>query len=162
MNEENRTAVHATFTIERTFPAAPKRVFEAFADEKTKRRWLVSGHGEQAEEYKLEFKVGGRERSRFRFSGIPGGPVANTMIANDTTYLDIVPDTRIVFAYTMTIGDHRMSASLATVLLAPVDGGTRLTFTEQAAFFERSDGPELRKQGWTKLFEQLAEALKAG
>ena len=34
---------------------------------------------------------------------------------NDTTYQDIVPEERIVLAYTMAVGGRRISASLATV-----------------------------------------------
>ena len=31
-----RTAVHGTFALERTYPAAPERVYRAFADPKAK------------------------------------------------------------------------------------------------------------------------------
>lgn len=76
-------------------------------------------------------------------------------------YLDIVPDRRIAFAYTMVVGDHRMSASLTTVeLSATGDGGTRLLLTEQAAFFERSDGPKSREAGWRDLLSRLSDALR--
>jgi uncharacterized protein YndB with AHSA1/START domain len=36
---------HSTFTIERTYPVSPARVFFAFADKATKRRWLIEGEG---------------------------------------------------------------------------------------------------------------------
>jgi uncharacterized protein YndB with AHSA1/START domain len=80
-------------------------------------------------------------------------------MGNDTTYLDIVANRRIVFAYTMSVGDRRMSASLATVELVPSGSGTRLTFTEQAAFFDRSDGAELRQEGWRALLKKLEDAM---
>jgi hypothetical protein len=41
-----------------------------------------------------------------------------------------------------------------------VDGGTNLIFTDQGAYFENSDGPERRTQGWNQLLEQLANHLK--
>jgi uncharacterized protein YndB with AHSA1/START domain len=81
-------------------------------------------------------------------------------MGNDTVYLDIVPNRRIVFAYSMLIGDYRMSTSLATVELSAADGGTRLLFTEQAAFFERSDGAKLREDGWRGLLAQLEKTLR--
>ena len=56
-----------------------------------------------------------------------------------------MPDHRIVFAYTMTIGNKRISASLGTVELVPEGRGTRLTYTEQAAFFDGADGPQMRE-----------------
>jgi uncharacterized protein YndB with AHSA1/START domain len=107
--------------------------------------------------------VGGVEKSRFTFTGgPPGAPPAGTLMGNDTVYIDIVPERRIVFAYTMLVGDYRMSASLATVELFPSGtGGTRLVFTEQAAFFDRSDGAQLREAGWRDLLSRI-EAVLAG
>ena len=80
--------------------------------------------------------------------------------ANDTVYTDIVPDERIICAFTMSREGRRFSASLATFQLAPDGDGTKLTFTEQAAFLGESDGPDQRKGGWTQLFEKLAEVLE--
>ena len=70
---EGRTVVHHTFVIERDYPAALSRVFEAFADPVTKRRWFAERVGFQIEEFETDFRVGGKERSRFRFRG--GDPV---------------------------------------------------------------------------------------
>ena len=35
-----RSATHGSFTIERTYPAAPSRVFAAFASLEAKARWF--------------------------------------------------------------------------------------------------------------------------
>jgi uncharacterized protein YndB with AHSA1/START domain len=155
--------VHSTFAIERVYTAPPARVFAAFANEATKRRWFAEGSGSEVDEFSVDFRVGGRENTRFRFTGgPPGAPPAGTRMGNDTVYLDIVPNQRIVFAYAMTVGEHRMSASLATVELSPSGGGTRLIFTEQAAFFDRSDGPQLREQGWRALLQKLDDEVTKG
>jgi|HubBroStandDraft_1064217.scaffolds.fasta_scaffold456558_1 uncharacterized protein YndB with AHSA1/START domain len=153
--------VHSTFAIERSYAAPPSRVFAAFADPVFKRRWFLDGKGFSGEEYSADFRVGGFERARFTFEGGPAGaPLPGTKMGNDTVYLDIVPDRRIVFAYTMLVGDYRMSASLATVELSPSGNGeTRLLFTEQAAFFGRSDGPQLRETGWRELLARVDRAL---
>jgi uncharacterized protein YndB with AHSA1/START domain len=82
-----------------------------------------------------------------------------TACANDSVYLDIVPGQRIVLAHTMTVGDKRISASQATFELLAAGTGTQLVFTEQAAFFEGGDGPQVREAGWRQLFEQLAKEL---
>lgn len=162
MSESNEfKAVHASFTIERTYPAPPSRVFRAFADQGVKRVWFAEGAGFEFIHFTLDFRVGGKETSSSRFRrDVPnGGPTAGSVIRNDTTYLDIVPDRRIVLAYTMAINDERISASLATFELFTDAGGTRLVFTEQATFFERGDGPGLREQGWRGLLDALGHVL---
>ena len=81
--------VHSTFVVERTYPTTAARVFAAFSNPKTKRRWFAEGEGWQIDEFNVDFRVGGRETSRFRFKdGLP--------IGNDTVYQDIVTDKRIV------------------------------------------------------------------
>ncbi len=147
------SVVHSTFSIERTYPSPPSRVFAAFSDQATKRRWFVEGEGWEVEEFTLDFRVGGRETSRFRFKG--GDPMGN-----DTVYLDIVPDRRIVLAYTMTVGDKRISVSLATVEIAPSGEGARLVYTEQGAFFDGDDKPANREAGCRELLEKLGEELR--
>ena len=150
------TVTHATFVIERNYASLPERVFAAFSDPAKKRRWFAEGEGLAVRQFEMDFRVGGVERSRFE---IAGGPYDGAPCANDTTYQDIIPNQRIVMAYTMTLGDRRISASLATIEFLPADKGTNLIFTEQAAFFEGSDGPELRKEGWDKLLGSLATEL---
>jgi uncharacterized protein YndB with AHSA1/START domain len=81
-------------------------------------------------------------------------------MGNDTVYLDIVPERRIVLAYTMTVGDKRISVSLATVEIAPSGEGTRLVYTEQGAFFDGADGTKRRESGCRTLLERLAEELR--
>jgi uncharacterized protein YndB with AHSA1/START domain len=109
-------------------------------------------------EFEMDFRPGGRDRALYRFG--PESPFPGMPVLNETVYQDIVPDRRIVLAYSMTLGDRRISASLATFELAPAaDGGTDLVFTEQGAFFEGADGPTMREDGWRKLLDRLAAEL---
>lgn len=149
------SVVHNTFRIERTYRSSPARVFAAFSNEATKRRWFAEGEGWEIEQFTLDFRVGGQETSRFRFQGGPP-------MGNDTIFLDIVPDQRIVFAYTMTSGDTRISVSLATVELTPAGKGTRLAYTEQGIYFDGTDKPALREIGSRELLENLAKELEEG
>ncbi|NLE85237.1 MAG: polyketide cyclase [Myxococcales bacterium] len=143
---------HDSFTIERTFAATPERVFAAFADPVKKRRWFVEGEGWTVDSYEADFREGGFERSRFRFNDGPE-------MTNETYYHDIIPGRRIINSYSMTWGGKRISVSLATVDIEPDGAGSRVRFTEQAVFFEGSDGVEGRRQGWTELIGKLEEEL---
>jgi hypothetical protein len=52
-----------------------------------------------------------------------------------------------------------MSTSLTTVELLPAEGGTRMVFTEQGAFFDGLDDPAEREHGTGKLLDALGEHL---
>jgi uncharacterized protein YndB with AHSA1/START domain len=154
---EKRSVTHGTFVIERSYPTTPERVFAAFADPAKKRRWYAVGESSEVEQFEMDFRVGGNERTQRRFK--EGTPFKGIALTSHTHYQDIVPNRRVVFAYTMTLGDNRISASLATVEFLPTQKGTDLIFTEQGAFFEGADGPKMREEGWRKLLEQLAKEL---
>ena len=151
------SVVHNTFVIERSFPKPPEEVFSAFANAASKRRWFAESDSHDIEEYTLDFRVGGAERLQYRFK--EGTPFPGTALVNEGRYQDIVPNRRIVFAYTMTLGDRRISASLATVEIVPTEKGTDLIFTEQGAYFEGADGAQMRTEGWGKLLENLGKEL---
>jgi uncharacterized protein YndB with AHSA1/START domain len=150
---QEQSVIHSTFVIERSYPATPERVFAAFADPAKKRRWFVEGDHHEVEHYEMDFRIGGKERARFRFKD--GGPLKGIACTNDTSYQDIVPNRRVVFASTMSLGEKCISASLVTVEFLPSETGTDLICTHQGAFFEGADGPERREEGWRKLLERL-------
>lgn len=149
---KERTVTHSTFVIERSYPATPQRVFAAFSDPARKRRWFAEGEGSAIEKFEMDFRVGGTEQVCFRLKD-------GTPCRNDSVYQDILPDRRIVITYTMTLGDRRISSSQATTEFVATESGTDLIFTEQAAFFEGADGPQIREAGWRQLLEQLAGEL---
>jgi uncharacterized protein YndB with AHSA1/START domain len=123
------SVAHATFSVERIYPQSSALVFAAFADEATKRRWFAEGEGWEIFEYTLDFRVGGAETSRFRYGDGPE-------VRMDAMVQDIIPDRRIVLVYRMAMGPKPLSVSLATVELAASRDGTRLTYTEQGAYFD--------------------------
>lgn len=147
-----RSVEHNIFSIERVLKAVPEQVFHAWADPTVKRRWFAEGSGWEVAEYDADFRVGGRERGAFRQAE---GPT----FRNDTVYLDIVPNRRIVFAYTMASDDKRISASLGTVEILPDKDGARLIYTEQGAFLDGGDKPQYRQSGWTSLLDSLDTVL---
>jgi uncharacterized protein YndB with AHSA1/START domain len=151
------SVTHSTFVVERSYPVSPERVFAAFADPAKKRRWFFEGGGYEVEEFAMDFQVGGHDRARLRFK--EGTPLPGQVITNESIYQDIVPDSRIVFAYAMSLGDKRISASLATIELLPTEKGTDLVMTHQGAYFEGADGPQRREQGWNTLLDRLAKQV---
>jgi uncharacterized protein YndB with AHSA1/START domain len=148
-----RSVTHSTFVVERSYDAKPAQVFAAWSDPAAKARWFADSEGWETLEYELDFKVEGRELYR----GTPkGGPV----IAYDAHYQDIVPDERIVYAYTMHSDGTRVSVSLATVEIHPAGVGTRLIFTERGAFLDGDEMPAGRERGMGGLLDALGEELE--
>ena len=149
-----RSVSHGSFTIERTYPYPPERVFRAFSDRVAKRRWFAEGTGFSIDEYTLDFQVGGREFCRFRFGDGPP-------MTFDSIFMDIVPDERIVNGYSMTMAGIPFSGSLSTTEFEATSEGTRMVYTEQCAFLDGKDGIEDRKEGSIQLLERLAGELEA-
>jgi len=151
----DQTVTHSTFAIERRYPAAPDAVFAAFADKERKRRWYVEDRS--VEQFDMDFRVGGTDIARVRMG--EATPFPGTELVYRTTYQDIVPDRRIVYAYSLTFAGKIVSASLVTFEFLPVDSGTDVLFTEQGAYWEGSGGPQMREQGWRALLEKLGVSL---
>ena len=153
----NQPVNHDTFVIERTYPVSAERIFAAFADPAQKRRWFAEGENHDIEQFEMDFRPGGLEHATYRFKA--GTPFPGLQMSNEGTYLDIIPNRRIVTVSTMAFAGNRISASLVTVELFPTPQGTKLICTHQGAFFEGADGPRIREAGWLKLFGNLEREL---
>jgi uncharacterized protein YndB with AHSA1/START domain len=156
---ETPPALPDTFVITRSYPTSPERVFAAFADVDKKRRWFSDAKPQEGQLFEMDFRVGGAESARYLLG--KDTPFPGVAISNEGSYLDIVPDRRIVIASGMMLGDRRISASMVTIELAPGGQGTELTCTHQAVFFEGADGPTMRRGGWEALFDKLGKELAA-
>ena len=147
----DRNVTHATFTLERSYPVPPARVFAAWADPAAKARWFTPGPGSGHE---LEFRVGGREVAT-------GGPDGGPAMRFETLYRDIVPRQRIVYTSTLSTESDLMTVSLTTVEFTPgEDGGTRLVLTEQGAYLDGHEQPAWREEGTASQLDALAAELK--
>jgi uncharacterized protein YndB with AHSA1/START domain len=76
-------------------------------------------------------------------------------------YRDIVADERIVYTYEMYADETLISVSLVSVELRPEGDGTRVVYTEQAAFLDAHDTAAAREGGAGSLLDALNEHLKS-
>ena len=157
------TQTHATFVIEREYPAPLDRVWAAFADPEIKRQWFGSD-GFVDVERTDDFRVGGVAVA----DGYPtaGGPLSRFR----AVYTDIVPNERIVYSYDMWLDDTHASTSISTIVFEPIDApsgtATRLTFTEQGVHLDgvHGPGPEAaagREHGTAALLDAVGALLGA-
>ncbi|TGR25115.1 MULTISPECIES: SRPBCC family protein [unclassified Mesorhizobium] len=143
-----RSVVHSTFVVERSYPVAPAKVFSAFSSPDAKRRWFVDPHDPVPTRHEMVFRVGGKEVNA-------GCPNDGQMHFFNAVYQDIVPDERIVYSYELLFGETRVSVSLATIEFVAESGGTRLVMTEQGAFFDGHDTSATREHGTGELLDAL-------
>jgi uncharacterized protein YndB with AHSA1/START domain len=144
--------VHDSFTIERSYPVAPEKVFAAWTTIDAKKQWFGNEEGiEPVGEQTLDFRVGGREHFSAKAEG--------HMFDFAATYCDIVQDERIVWTYDMLMDGRRISVSLATVEIAGEPGGAKLVMTEQGAFLDGLDTNEQRREGTEQFLDNLATFL---
>lgn len=146
------STTHAEFTIERRYGCTPTQTFSAFADPALRKQWFANPGDWADGAWELDFRVGGAESN--------GGTADNGVHHQfRSRFHDIVDDERIVFAYDLLI-DHRLiSVSLTTIELFPDGTGTRLSFTEQGAFFEHPEDAAEREHGTGLLLDALGRFL---
>jgi len=145
-------AVHGSFTLERIFTAPPSRVFHALTDIAAKDKWFRGGPEQVMEERGMDATPGGRERASGRWAN-------GTTTRFDAVYFDVVPDTRLVYAYEMHLNGIKISVSLATLELTPAGAGTRLVVTEQGSFLDGYADAGSREEGTGFLLDQLGASL---
>lgn len=141
---------HADFTLKRSLKSSPAKVFEAFSDKAKKAAWFGDPTADGGE-WTFDFREGGTEVNSGEFHG-----QSNSF---EALYHDIVPDTRIVFSYTMHVGGVKLSASLTTIEFEPEGTGTLIVHTEKGAFFDGHEDPKIREEGTAGILEALAAAV---
>ncbi len=143
----DRSVVHATFTLERTYPVPPERVFQAWADPELKARWFAGN----PEQYQLDFRPGGVERNHALHAG--------KHITWESLYREIVTDERIVYTSVLSENDSVATVSLTSVELVPEGEETRLTLVEAGAYLDGREQPEWREEGTASWLDALGRHL---
>jgi uncharacterized protein YndB with AHSA1/START domain len=150
------TQTHATFVLEREYPAPVEAVWQAFADPEVKAQWFGSDDFVDVERTD-DFRVGGVSTDDGRH-GVDG-PLSQFR----ATYTDIVEHQRLIYSYDMWLDGVHASTSITTIVFEPTDdGGTRLTFTEQGVHLDGVHGPGPdaaagREEGTRQLLEGIAQ-----
>ena len=147
----SQPVVHASFSVERTFPVPPARVFAAFADPDLKAAWFRGPDGWEERKRVLDFREGGHETTAGEVPGLWSSRF-------EATYHLIEADEQIVYSYVMFHNDVRLSVSVATLELEALGDGasTRAVMTEQGAFFEGGEAANAeREAGTILLLEQV-------
>lgn len=145
----DRSIVHATFTLERTYPVPPHQVFDAWADAEKKARWFAGN----PDDHQLDFRPGGIERNRGTHEG--------KEITWESLYRDIVPDERIVYTSVLATGGTVNTLSLTTVEFSPTADGTLLVLVEAGAYLDGHEKPEWREEGTGDWLDALGRHVKA-
>jgi uncharacterized protein YndB with AHSA1/START domain len=162
-----RTVVHSSFCIERTYAASPAQVYHALTDPAAKAQWFGVGERLTVLARTMDVRPGGREHLQGRW-GAGGhrdasdervGPPSGVVSTFDAVYLDVIPEQRLVYAYEMHLDQRKISVSLATMELERTAAGTRLIVTEQGAFLDGYDDAGARERGTAALLDALGRAL---
>ena len=145
-----RSIAHGSFTVTRSYPAKPSRVFKAWSNPEFKRKWFGSPKENDSKSV-FEFRVGGREYNE--------DMMGNDLFTFDVRYQDIVPDQRIVYTYDMTMNGQRISVSLATIEIEAEGDGSKMTVVEYGAFLDGLDNVRQREEGTNALMDALGNSL---
>ena len=153
----SRSVVHASFTVTRVYDAKPGRVFQAFADDKSKQKWFAGPPGWQLFKREFDFREGGREH----LSGRHGN---GTVSVFDCIYLDIVPPSereegRIIYSYVMHLDGKKISVSQAAIEIKPEGGGAKLILTEYGDYLDGYDDAGSREHCTNFLMDALGKSL---
>jgi uncharacterized protein YndB with AHSA1/START domain len=156
MNEIiERSETHATFVAERTYPVPVEAVWHAVSDNGAREQWFSGGPEFDVHERSHDFRVGGRATENGQWHG---GPTSRFQ----STYTDIVVLHRIAFTYDIWVDDRHISTSLTTIAMEPDGDGTRLTYTEQGAYFDGLDSVAGREEGTRGVLDNLGAFLTHG
>lgn len=141
---------HATIVMDRTYKADAARVFAAWSDVESRKRWSAPADNIRIEYEAADFREGGKDVSRCIEPG-------NADYVATVTYVDIRKDERIVFAEDVVHGNKRVSAALISMELTPKGGETHLALTLQIASFEGAGMEAGYQFGWSAALDNLAK-----
>jgi uncharacterized protein YndB with AHSA1/START domain len=130
----------------RRFSASSERVFDAWLDANSMRKWLFATPDGEMMGAESDGRVGGR----FLFTERRGG----VDVDHVGEYLEIDRPRRLVFTFTVPMFSPQ--ATRVTVEITPTDEGCALALTHEGVF---EDYEAQTRKGWTGILEGLAGTL---
>ena len=141
-----------SFDLDRTYPAPPERVWAAWTRADLLERWACPDPEWRVSTCEVDARQGGGYRLLF------GPRPAGDAYSETGTFAVFEPVERLVLDV-FTTGEDMAERSRCTVLLLPVDGGTRLELTVEGL----SGGLTIEhmRTGWQWCLEGIAAELDA-
>jgi uncharacterized protein YndB with AHSA1/START domain len=149
------TGENKGFTIERTFKAAPEKVWKMWTTKEGLMKWWAPSAKDMGYEFTvraIDVRVGGKYDFEMKDK--------TQTLHNHGVYREVVPNRRLAITWIFDIflapGEKPYDVPI-TIDLEPVSGGTKMTFKQgPLATAEHSEGS---RQGVLSNFEKLAKAL---
>ncbi|WP_136659430.1 SRPBCC domain-containing protein [Nitratireductor sp. XY-223] len=147
-------SVHETIAIERSFAAAPDRLFAAFADPRARERWSAPNADVEIRILQSDLRTGGSETAR---CGPAGGPLNWEM---RVAYHLVEPPSVISFSEELWDGEQLLTVALITFDIAGAEnGGSLLRLTDQVTSFAGEDALQGHRDGYAAALQNLAASL---
>jgi uncharacterized protein YndB with AHSA1/START domain len=144
------TAPLLSFDLDRTYPAPPDRVWAAWTRADLLQRWVLPDPEWRISSCEVDAREGGGYRLRF-------GPRPDGDAYSETAVFAVFEPVERLVLDVLTAGEDMSERSRCTVLLLPVEDGTRLELT-----VEGLSGPEAAegmRVGWQACLDGLAAHL---
>jgi uncharacterized protein YndB with AHSA1/START domain len=140
-----------TLRIERTYQAPAEAVFDAWTSEEVLRRWFHAERAWETPEASVDLRVGGELRVVMR------NPETGAEHGGGGRYTEIDPPRRLAFTW---LWDDQGTRTLIELDFEEAGGATTVRFRHSGLWSE--DAVRDHEGGWSRCFDNLAEALAPG